>query len=109
MKEPLSLIKNHIYLLPKTVTTLAVVPPLGSSYFKFKPLRVHPPCNLEWCVCVGGGWGEGVGWGRSRKKLFRPFGPQFDLKLRAPQAHPLDAPLVRVDELPRTQRVQSDS
>ena len=49
----------------------------------------------------GGGGGGGLGspldrWGaRSPKNFFRPFGPQFGLKVRAadPPAPPLDPPL----------------
>ena len=44
----------------------------------------------------GGGGGGGVGGGVS-KKIFRPFGPQFFLKIRgggwAPRAPTLDPPL----------------
>ena len=28
------------------------------------------------------GWGGGGGWGGVQKKCFRPFGPQFGLKIR---------------------------
>ena len=31
---------------------------------------------------------------RSQKNFFRPFGPQFGLKIRAPRARPLNPPLM---------------
>ena len=35
-----------------------------------------------------------MGGRRSQKNFFRPFGPQFGLKIRAPRTPPLDPPLM---------------
>ena len=56
----------------------------------------------------GGGYPDslirGDGGGTPKKFFFRPFGPQFGLKIRgaAPQAHPLDLPLNTSKDKPTT-------
>ena len=54
----------------------------------------HPDSEINWGG-AGGAW--------SPKKFFRPFGPQFGLKIRrggpSPRAPPLDPPLVKKVDL----------
>ena len=58
----------------------------------------------------GGGRGEG-GWGSHPKNLFRPFGPQFGLKIRGALSlppGPLDPPLLSKGYVTSIKKTEND-